>query len=373
MKKISWLTGLATATLAAIALVAPSNPALMAASPVSEAASGQNPFQHVYVIMMENTGSAEILGNPALPYTNHLIRTYGYDNNYYGVTHESLANYVAFLTGNNWGTNSDDPTQQFNHTNLVDQLEAHHLSWKGYMESMPSVGYTGYWYPDNLPAGTSPSVTPPNALYALKHNPFTLMTDIRDNPARLADVVPFSQLPTDLAANRVPNFVWITPNVINDMHGQPPGPGATVTYNDPTALYQAGDQFLQHTVQMIMDSRSWHDSKSVIFIMWDEATYPNGTPSASALATFTAPGPDAPIVPAGTVDGFNWPGGAYGGGQVPLIVIDNAASRHFVLNTWANHYSLLRTIEQNWHLGFLGNASDANQVQTLPIPGEPNL
>lgn len=88
-------------------------------------------FQHVYVIMMENTGTPEILGNPTLPYINHLIQTYGYDNNYFGVTHESLANYVAFLTGSNWGTHSDDPTQTFNHTNLVDQLEAHDLTWKG--------------------------------------------------------------------------------------------------------------------------------------------------------------------------------------------------------------------------------------------------
>ena len=332
----------------------------------------QEPFQHVYVIMMENTGTPDILGNPNLPFINHLINMYGYDDNYFGVTHESLANYVAFLTGSNWGTHSDDPTQEFNHTNLVDQLQAHGITWKGYMESLPAPGFTGYWYPDNEPSGTAPAVTPPNALYALKHNPFTLMTDIVDNPARLANVVPFSQFHGDLSSGHVPNFVWISPNVINDMHGQPPGPGATVTYNDPTALYQAGDAFVRNTVQMIMNSRSWKTSKSVIYITWDEATYPNGTPTASQLATFTAPGPDAPIVPAGTVDGFTWPGGPYGGGQVPLIVIDNQDLHHFVINTWSDHYSVLRTIEQNWHLGFLGNASDGNQVVTLPVPGEPS-
>ncbi|MCL6563972.1 MAG: alkaline phosphatase family protein [Firmicutes bacterium] len=336
-------------------------------------AFSSQPFQHVYVIMMENTGSANVIGNPNLPYINQLIHDYGYDSNYFGVTHESLANYVAFITGNNWGTNSDDPTQQFNHTNLVDQLEAHHLTWKGYMESMPTVGFKGYWYPDNEPAGTPPSVTPPNALYAIKHNPFTLMTDIVNNPSRLDHVVPFSQLKTDLQSDNVPNFVWISPNVINDMHGQPPGPGATVTYNDPTQLYQAGDQFVHNTVNMIMASHSWKTSKSVIFITWDEATYPSGNPTPSELQTFTAPGPDAPVVPAGTVNGFAWPGGPYGGGQVPLIIIDSADPHHFVINTWSNHYSLLRTIEQNWHLGYLGNASDSNQVKTLPIPGEPGM
>lgn len=336
-------------------------------------AKSSRPFQHMYVIMMENTGAPDILGNPNLPYINHLVQTYGYDNNYFGVTHESLANYVSFITGNNWGTNSDNPTQQFNHTNLVDQLQVHHLSWKGYMQSMPSVGYNGYWYPDNEPAGTAPAVTPPDALYALKHNPFTLMTDIADNSSRLQNVVPFSQLAANLQANTVPNFVWITPNVINDMHGQPTGPGSMVTYNDPTQLYQAGDRFVQSTVQAIMASKSWKTSKSVIYITWDEATYPQGTPTPAQLKTFTAPGPDAPVLPAGTVDGFQWPGGPYGGGQVPLIIIDNADPHHFVINTWSNHYSLLRTIKQNWHLGFLGNASDGNQVKTLPVPGEPGV
>ena len=162
---------------------------------------------------------------------------------------------------------------------------------------MPSVGYKGNWYPDNLPQGTSPATTPPNALYALKHNPFTLMTDIANNPQREQNVVPFSQLQKDLNDNKVPNFSFITPNVINDMHGQPPGTGATVTYNDPKQLFQAGDNFVKNTVQEIMSSKSWKTSKSVIYITWD--------------------------------------------------------------------------IEQNWNLGFLGNASDSQQVKTIPVPGEP--
>ncbi|QQE80645.1 alkaline phosphatase family protein [Alicyclobacillus sp. SO9] len=340
-----------------------------------ESSRSNQPFKHVYVIMMENQGTPNIIGNSQLPYINKLAKQYGYENNYFGVTHESLANYVAFFSGNNWGTHSDNPTQTFNHTNLVDQLASHHITWKGYMQSMPYPGFKGYWYPDNEPKGTAPSKTPPNALYALKHNPFTLMTDIANHPSREKNVVPFTQLQTDLNHNRVPNFSFITPNVINDMHGQPPGPGSTVTYNDPAKLYQAGDNFVKRTVKEIMSSRSWKTSKSIIFVTWDEANYPYPPSSTTSkqLKQFTAPGPDAPIVPAGTVDGYKWPGGAYGGGKVPMIMIDNAFPHHFTLNTWANHYSLLRTIEQNWHLGFIGYASDSRQVKTLPVPGEPQL
>jgi hypothetical protein len=331
----------------------------------------QNSFQHIYVIMMENEGTAQIIGNPDLPYINQLAQNYGYENNYFGVTHQSLANYVALLSGSNWGTHSDAPNQVFNHRNLVDQLETHHITWRAYMESMPTAGYTGAWYPDNEPGTASVALTPPNALYALKHDPFMLMQDIRDNPARTKNVVPFAQFSQDLSKNRVPNFVWISPNVINDMHGQSTGPGAQVTYGDVTQLFQAGDAFIKNTVEQIMASASWKDSKSLIYITWDEAQYPVGTVTATELQTFTAAGPDAPIVPAGQVDGYNWPGGAYGGGQVPLIVIDNQYLHHFVMNTWADHYSLLRTIEQNWHLSFLMNAGDSNQVKTLPVPGEP--
>ncbi len=326
------------------------------------------PFQHVYVIMMENQGTAQIVNNPQLPYINQLIQSYGYENNYYGVTHESLVNYIASITGNNWGSNSDDPTQVFNHTSVADQLIAHRDTWKGYMQSMPYPGYAGYWYPDNLPVTASASQTPPNALYAAKHNPFFFIPSIRNTKQNL-NLVPFHQLATDLATNHVPNFAWISPNVINDMHGQPPGPGATAPYSDPSALYAAGDAFVKSTVNKIMDSKSFKTSKSVIYIVWDESEYPSGTPTEQETSVFTAPGPDSPILPAGQVDGFiNWSGGAYGGGQVPLIIIDSAYPHHFVIHTWADHYNLLRTIEKNFNLGYLGNASDQAQVKSLTLP-----
>ncbi|MDG7000075.1 MAG: phosphoesterase, partial [Nitrososphaerota archaeon] len=163
-------------------------------------------FTHVFYIMMENTGVDQLVGNTAYaPYINQLIATYGYDNNYFGVTHTSLPNYVAAISGNNWGSFNDTPTQTFNHTNLVDQLVAHHISWKGYMESMPSAGYTGAFYPTSDP------------LYVLKHDPFMLFTDIKSNPQLADNVVPLTQLTTDLNSNNVPQFVWISPNVCNDM------------------------------------------------------------------------------------------------------------------------------------------------------------
>ncbi|WP_284199297.1 alkaline phosphatase family protein [Alicyclobacillus sacchari] len=191
---------------------------------------------------------------------------------------------------------------------MVDQLEAHHLTWKGYMESIPYAGYTGYW--DNNATSLS---TPTGALYANKHDPFVLMTDILDNQKRLQNVVPLTQLQQDLQNNRVPNFAFISPNLINDMHGTPP-------YKETDAeLAKDGDQTIQRLVQEITSSKSWKTSKSVIYITWDEAEYPPyGTvPDKATMDIFTAPGPDAPILPKGvTVDnGYTWTAAHTGAGR----------------------------------------------------------
>ena len=48
-----------------------------------------------------------------------------------------------------------------------------------------------------------------------------------------------------------------------------------------------------------------------------------------------------------------------------MIVVARHGAEERQIPTPANHYSLLQTIEQNWGLPFLGNASDGLQVQSL--------
>lgn len=83
---------------------------------------------------------------------------------------------------------------------------------------------------------------------------------------------------------------------------------------------------------------------------------------------------DAPILPPGyqflksdgvTPHGNTWAGGMYGGGLVPAVVVTTNGKRHFKGYQAFNHYSLLRTIEQAWNLGYLANASDAVRVHSL--------
>jgi hypothetical protein len=57
-------------------------------------------------------------------------------------------------------------------------------------------------------------------------------------------------------------------------------------------------------------------------------------------------------------------GTVYGGGHVPMIVVA-AGVGHRVDSVFADHYSLLQTIEQNFGLPLLGDAGDTVQVSSL--------
>ena len=56
--------------------------------------------QHIFLIMMENHGYNEIIGNHKdAPYINWLAAHDPLATNYFGVTHPSLPNYLATFSG----------------------------------------------------------------------------------------------------------------------------------------------------------------------------------------------------------------------------------------------------------------------------------
>ena len=247
----------------------------------------------------------------------------------------------------------------FDAPNIVDQLEAAGKSWGAYMESMPTAGYLGDFAP-----GTT-------ALYASKHNPFVLFNDIRNNPARLAKDKPYTALSADLNGREksIPDFVYIVPNQCHDMHGgvftqiAPDGSDGTPcpfgSANDDAndaSLKQKADAFVAQAVHTIMSSKAWRGN-SAIFVVADESDF-NGDSTTGGWADATGCC-DSPCVPAGDPRvSPTWPGGVYGGGLSPAVVITRNGPHHFISDTPYNHYSLLTTIEQNWHLGYLGHAGD---------------
>ena len=70
-------------------------------------------FQHVFVIMMENTGYNSLIGNANAPWINTAVATFGSATNYFGVIHPSQPNYVAAtagITGNDTASRSHSAT-----------------------------------------------------------------------------------------------------------------------------------------------------------------------------------------------------------------------------------------------------------------------
>ena len=362
-------TGLAAAGAAVPAAAQPSSDAAVQAG-----GQGENGPDHVFVIMMENHGYDQVIGNTAdAPYINSLAQRYNTATNYHGVTHPSMPNYLAAISGSTQGVWDDckagadvtcapeefvpgtsDPgaaglltpaqvssasatPHMFSGKNIVDQLEGKGLSWKAYMESLPSTGSQVEYAPT---IGSSTV-----KLYAQKHNPFMYFSDINyPGSPRLQNIVPQeNNLKADLASGNVPNFTWISPNQCHDMHGVTPSGAALVGMPqcgfpdsglDHGAI-QLGDAYVKDTVQQIMDSPTWKTTKSSIVLAWDENDY-SGSDG----------GPGSPVGQEGAV---------LGGGHAPAIVINSTDGPHKTTNQLSDHYTLLSTIEHMWHLGCLEN------------------
>jgi len=253
-------------------------------------------FSHIFVIVMENREYGDIIGSPEAPYVNGLARKYGLATSGYGITHPSLPNYLALLGGDTFGIQSDCTTCFVQAPNLVDELTAGHRTWGAYMESMPMPCFVGDSYP-----------------YAQKHNPFVYFDDIRTNPDRCRKIMPLAPLAGQLAADQVPDFVWITPNLCSDMH------------DCSTAQ---GDTWLSGWVPRILASRSFQDG-GALFITFDEGTTDDG------CCRFAS------------------------GGHIVTLVISPLGKPHYQSSVPVDHYSLLRTITEAWGLPDLGHSADA--------------
>jgi acid phosphatase len=65
-------------------------------------------FAHVFVIMLENRGYAQIIGNAHAPFLTHLATSAGLATKYTGVSHPSQPNYLAAISGGTFGVQDDN-------------------------------------------------------------------------------------------------------------------------------------------------------------------------------------------------------------------------------------------------------------------------
>jgi phosphatidylinositol-3-phosphatase len=294
-------------------------------------------FQHVWVVMMENTSDHSLIGNKNAPYINELADTVGYATNYYGVAHPSQPNYVAITSGSTNGV-ADDNDTTVNATNIVDQLESHGKTWRDYQQSL------------SLCNGNKFAHACGNQLYERKHNPFVSYTDVASSAARMANVVDLDQLQSDLWSGNAPDYSFIAPDQCHDMHGRAATPADDCDFSNEQKIITAGDTFLQGLVNEITSSPAWNGN-SAIFIVWDESDFTNTPP-------FNAP-------PFGFGDTSGCCDANPGGGHVLGLVLSHSDHSARESSVAYNHYSVLATIEDGWKLGCLANTCDTANVTPM--------
>jgi phosphatidylinositol-3-phosphatase len=203
---------------------------------------------HVFIVVLENHAFDQVIGSPFMPYLNSLASGHSLATNYFANTHPSIGNYFMLTTGN-IETNNDAFTGTVSSDSIPRAFAAAGKTWKAYMESLPSVGYTGG---DVYP-------------YFKHHNPFAYMTDVLGSGAETANLVPFTQLSSDLAAGTVPNFGFIAPNAEDDAHDCPTGGSACLD----TDKLAAADNWLKTNLDPLIKSPAL--ANSVFIIVFDES------------------------------------------------------------------------------------------------------
>ena len=292
---------------------------LFGAAPRDIPAAPLPPADHVIVLVMENKSFGEVSGNPVLPFFNGLSGTRFL--NYWSVAHPSLPNYLALLGAPPPLPDSDNPRVRVSGDSLPEELVRHGLTVAAYMQGLPEDGYGGVSYPRVF------------GRYVEKHDPFLLFSRLRKGPER-KNVHPLSRLKEDLSTDRLPAFSFVAPDLCHDMHG------AFSCHMNHQELLRAGDRFLARWIPFIETSRIFHESRLWIFILWDES---------GSRSTWGGP-PVSQAAPS--------PSRLHAGGRVALLWIDSKRSGGATVSCFANHYSLLETVTENFHMASLAPAGE---------------
>lgn len=297
-------------------------------------------YDHIFLMVLENHGFAQIIGNTAAPNINKLANTYGLATSYFSVADPSEPNYVAMLGGNFFGI-ADDNAYYLNTVNkpsLMSQMDTANLSWKGYLQSMPYAGYRGLCFP--VKCSGVPDLDP---LYSSKHNGIVNFDSIQDSDSEFAKMGPLEQLNDDLASGNLPNFGYVIPDECNDMHGAPSNCIDGGNPGDPQdqQLVTFGDAFVGKTVAQITAASFWTKGNNAIVITFDQ-----GADGDTGGCCDANPGT----------------------GLVATIVIANNGPRGLKDPTPYNHYSLLQTFQDAFGLGCLQFTCDtANVTPMAPL------
>jgi acid phosphatase len=176
---------------------------------------------HVVVIVFENKDSSQINARTA-PTFDSLGNRYARLTDYHGVTHPSLPNYLALVSGSTHGITNDYTTCSVAGESIGDQLTRAGRSWTAYAEGFPS-----------------------GSGFAKKHVPFLYFAHGARHVRSLAR----------FDAQHLPDFAFVVPTLCHDMHD---------------CSIATGDEWLKSFVTPLLGVPD-----TVVFVVFDEGVRGN--------------------------------------------------------------------------------------------------
>jgi acid phosphatase len=305
--------------------------ALLFVSTVSFAQTLPKP-NHIVLVFEENKSFADVMNGTNAPYILSLAAQGASLKMMFAFHHPSQPNYIEFFAGTNTVQMPGGTKHTFcDDTCVTTQSTTESLGGAFLKKNLRFTGYA-----ENLklaPAG-KPLVCSDNCFYRLKHCPWI---DFADVP--LGNSSDFSKFASDLTANNLPTFAFVTPNLIGDMHS-PQGPAKCSTGPDNVPVEIAnGDAWLKKNLDAYV---KWAmNNNSLLIVTWDESSQ-ESTEGTNNCKRFAPPK-----------------------NQIPTIFVGPMVKSGFGSNITYNPYDLLRTIEDMYGLDHIGNSTTAKRITDI--------
>ena len=210
-------------------------------------------YKHIIVVIEENHDYNALIGSKNSPYITWLSQNGALFTDSHGVTHPSQPNYLALFAGDVQGVVDDKCLMSetpYTTPNLGVALISNGYTFKGYAETMPSVGYLPCYYKTS-------SITA-QSLYGRKHAPWVNWIGTKKNNISASLSLPMTDFPKDY--NKLPTIAFVIPNMDNDMHNiGAPGDDAAI---------QRGDKWLKQNISKYAEWAKKHDS--LLIVTYDE-------------------------------------------------------------------------------------------------------
>jgi acid phosphatase len=168
-------------------------------TPTTTTAPAQPRVDKVLVFVVENHSAGQM--SAQMPYAAGLGRRHAVATAYTAVTHPSLPNYLAMVSGSTHGVRDDDSPARhpLRGASVFGLALAHGRTAGVYAEAMTS-------HCQLVPAGR----------YAVKHNPWAYFPDERAACRRLDQ--PLTALPAAITAGALPSVGMVVPDLCHDAH-----------------------------------------------------------------------------------------------------------------------------------------------------------